>query len=144
MAVRVTVQLNLFAGSVANLGDDAQRALLQGILLKGELGCFALTEEGAGVLSGLIVDTTATFNAATGGFVLNSPTVRQPQVVDLSGSHCKVGRRRRKAVPPRERERRDQIGFWAACLPHRLSKSEELACRGGRRYGAEDRFQRFG
>lgn len=73
MGVRFTVQLNLFAGSVANLGDDAQRVQLQEILSNGELGCFALTEAGAGVLSGLIVGTTATYDPATGGFVLHTP-----------------------------------------------------------------------
>lgn len=34
------MQLNLFGGSVANLGDDAQRKWLQGVFDKGELGCF--------------------------------------------------------------------------------------------------------
>ena len=73
MGVRFTVQLNLFAGSIANLGNDAQRAQLQTILTAGELGCFALTEAGAGVLSGLIVGTTATYCKETGGFVIHSP-----------------------------------------------------------------------
>eukprot|EP00041_Stephanoeca_diplocostata_P001427 m.19969 g.19969 ORF g.19969 m.19969 type:complete len:594 (-) comp11997_c0_seq2:318-2099(-) len=85
VGVRVTVQLNLFGGSVANLGDDTQRTWLQGVFNKGELGCFCLTEKGAGVLSGLVVNTTATFRPAVAatssrpsqpaGFVLHSPTV---------------------------------------------------------------------
>jgi acyl-CoA oxidase len=75
MGIRFTVQMNLFAGSVANLGDDLQRERLQEILSNGELGCFALTETGAGVLSGLIVGTTATFDEATGGFVIHTPNV---------------------------------------------------------------------
>jgi hypothetical protein len=72
VAVRLTVQLNLFGGSVANLGSPAQVQQLNEIFAAGQLGCFALTEEGAGVLSGLIVETTATWGPE--GYVLNTPT----------------------------------------------------------------------
>ena len=58
LGVRVTVQLNLFGGSVANLGNDTQRKWLQGVFDRGELGCFCLTEQGAGVLSGLVSHCT--------------------------------------------------------------------------------------
>ena len=80
LGVRITVQLNLFGGSVANLGSTAQRAWLQESFHRGELGCFCLTELGAGVLSGLVVDTTATFVPGTlageaAHFDLHSPTV---------------------------------------------------------------------
>jgi acyl-CoA oxidase len=80
LGVRITVQLNLFGGSVANLGNAAQRAWLQESFRRGELGCFCLTELGAGVLSGLVVDTTATFvpgacAGEAGHFDLHSPTV---------------------------------------------------------------------
>jgi hypothetical protein len=71
LGVRLTVQFNLFGGSVANLGCDRQREWLRDVMANGELGCFALTESKAGVLSGLIVDTTATWNEH--GFVLHSP-----------------------------------------------------------------------
>jgi acyl-CoA oxidase len=37
--------------------------MLQGIQEKGQLGCFLLTEQQAGVLSGLIVETTAKYEA---------------------------------------------------------------------------------
>ena len=40
----------------------------------GDLGCFALTEVGAGVLSGFIVNTTATYDSNTNGFIISSPT----------------------------------------------------------------------
>ena len=42
----------------------------------GQLGCFLLTEMQAGVLSGLVVETQATWDAATQGFVLNTPSDR--------------------------------------------------------------------
>ena len=79
LGVRITVQLNLFGGSVANLGSAAQKQWLQESFNRGELGCFCLTELGAGVLSGLVVNTTATFVAGTDGqapyFDLHSPTL---------------------------------------------------------------------
>lgn len=41
----------------------------------GDLGCFAFTESGAGVMSGAGVETTATFDAERQVFVINSPTI---------------------------------------------------------------------
>ena len=71
LAVRITVQYNLFGGTIANLGSPEQRDLLEKIFKDGQLGCFALTEAGAGVLSGLVVETTATWTKDH--FVLDSP-----------------------------------------------------------------------
>ena len=68
------MQLNLFGGSVANLGNDAQRSWLEGVFSRGELGSFLLTERGAGVLSGLIVETEARYDAAARRFDLHSPS----------------------------------------------------------------------
>ena len=80
LGVRITVQLNLFGGSVCNLGSAQQATWLQGVFDRGELGCFCLTEASAGVLSGLIVNTTATFVPASGrraaaGFDLHTPAL---------------------------------------------------------------------
>lgn len=58
---------------MANLGDERQKAWLDGVFRRGELGSFLLTERGAGVLSGLIVETEARFVAETGTFDLHSP-----------------------------------------------------------------------
>ena len=74
--IRFTVQFNLFAGSVLGLGTPAQVAMLEDFQRDGALGCFALTEVGAGVSSGLVVETTATFDAARDGFHLRTPTPR--------------------------------------------------------------------
>jgi len=72
--IRFTVQFNLFAGSIVGLGDEEQVADLARIQATGQLGCFLLTEAQAGVLSGLIVETTAEWDPATQEFVLNTPT----------------------------------------------------------------------
>ena len=71
--IRFTVQFNLFAGSILGLGTDAQIEQLVAMQPAGELGCFLLTEMQAGVLSGRIVKTTATWDVAAQAFVLHTP-----------------------------------------------------------------------
>jgi acyl-CoA oxidase len=71
---RFTVQFNLFAGSIVALGGDAQREVLYATQSRGNLGCFAFTECGAGVLSGACVETTAVYNTKTKKFSIHSPT----------------------------------------------------------------------
>ncbi|KAJ1460934.1 hypothetical protein M885DRAFT_508407 [Pelagophyceae sp. CCMP2097] len=71
--IRFTVQFNLFAGSILGLGGAAQVKRLDDMQSEGGLGCFLLTEERAGVLSGLIVETTADWDAAREVFVLHTP-----------------------------------------------------------------------
>jgi len=44
------------------------------IRIQGELGCFLLTEMQAGVLSGLIVETTADWDEASQEFILHTPS----------------------------------------------------------------------
>ena len=72
--IRFTVQFNLFAGTVVALGGPAQLEALDVIQRKGQLGCFCLTEVLAGVNSGLVVNTTATWDARSKCFIINSPT----------------------------------------------------------------------
>jgi acyl-CoA oxidase len=72
--IRFTVQFNLFAGSMVGLAGPEQRQMLQDIQTKGQLGCFLLTEMQAGVLSGLIVETTADWDPATQEFILHTPS----------------------------------------------------------------------
>ena len=71
--IRFTVQFNLFAGSIVGLAGPEQREMLKDIQEKGQLGCFLLTEMQAGVLSGLIVETTADWDPKTQEFVLHTP-----------------------------------------------------------------------
>lgn len=74
LGTRFTVQYNLYAGSIVALGSAEQRQFLYDTQEKGELGCFAFTEVGAGVLSGAGVETTATFDKEKDSFVIHSPT----------------------------------------------------------------------
>jgi len=71
--VRFTVQFNLFAGSIVGLGGPEQLAELDAMQDAGKLGCFLLTENQAGVLSGLIVETTADWCPEAQQFVLHTP-----------------------------------------------------------------------
>lgn len=73
LATRYTVQYNLYAGSVVALGSDEQRAFLYETQERGELGCFAFTELGAGVLSGAGVETTAVYDPVKKEFCIHSP-----------------------------------------------------------------------
>ena len=55
-------------------GRPAQVKMLEDIQANGQLGCFLLTEMQAGVLSGLIVETTADWNNETQTFDLHTPS----------------------------------------------------------------------
>ena len=52
---------------------DEQARILEEIERDQQLGCFALTERSAGVLSGLIVETTAEYVPDEDAFVINTP-----------------------------------------------------------------------
>jgi len=70
LGIRINVQVNLFLRSIEKYAEDPD-AIFETI--GHSVGCFALTEEDAGVLSGLIVDTTWEENSETGGYLLNTP-----------------------------------------------------------------------
>eukprot|EP00913_Durusdinium_trenchii_P002076 g1918.t1 len=76
LGIRMTVHYNLFCGTVLALGNEEQCRWLEESQTRGQLGCFMLTEVGAGVLSGLVVETTATWtwDAEGGGFDLHTPS----------------------------------------------------------------------
>ena len=74
LLTRFTVQYNLYAGSVVALGSDEQREQLYATQDAGDLGCFAFTELGAGVLSGAGCESTAVYEPERDVFVINSPT----------------------------------------------------------------------
>ena len=74
LGTRCTVQYNLFAGSVVFLGNDEQKEALYASQRDGELGCFAFTEKGAGVLTGKGVETEALYDSVSETFLLNSPS----------------------------------------------------------------------
>lgn len=72
--VRFTVLYNLFAGTIMGLGTEEQIAQLDQFASQGVLGCFCLTERYAGVNSGLVVNTTATWIPEKQQFLIDCPT----------------------------------------------------------------------
>lgn len=68
-----TVQYNLFTGSISALGSETHAGLVKDARELKKLGCFALTEKSAGVLSGLLCDTIAYFDRKTGRIVIDTP-----------------------------------------------------------------------
>src|ERR1700676_1934469 len=74
LMVKAGVQWGLFGGAIENLGTERHHeAYVQRIIDLDLLGCFAMTETGHGsdVQS---IETTATYDVATGEFVIDSPT----------------------------------------------------------------------
>merc|ERR1719305_57997 len=59
---------------MVGLAGPEQLKMLDTIQEKGQLGCFLLTEKQAGVLSGLIVETTATWCSEAQQFRLHTPS----------------------------------------------------------------------
>ena len=72
-SIRFTVQFNLFAGTVLELGNPAQLRELREMQRLGVLGCFALTERLAGVNSGLVVETKCEWLPEARAFRLWTP-----------------------------------------------------------------------
>ncbi len=73
LMVKAGVQWGLFGGAVENLGTERHASYVKDIITLDLLGCFAMTETGHGsdVQS---LETTATYDAETEEFVINSPT----------------------------------------------------------------------
>ncbi|HTY28179.1 MAG TPA: acyl-CoA dehydrogenase [Mycobacterium sp.] len=74
LMVKAGVQWGLFGGAIENLGTERHHdAYVRPIIDLDLVGCFAMTETGHGsdVQS---LETTATYDPATGEYVINSPT----------------------------------------------------------------------
>ena len=66
MGTKMTVQFNLFGGTVLKLGTERHhKHLLEGIDKMTQVGCFGLTELGYGN-NAVEMETTATFDKETG------------------------------------------------------------------------------
>jgi len=73
-ATKMTVQFNLFGGTILRLGTDRHHEqLLAGIDTLEDIGCFALTELGYGN-NAVEMETTAVYDQKTDEFIVNSPT----------------------------------------------------------------------
>lgn len=94
MATKMTVQFNLFGGTVLKLGTDRHHgSLLQGIDTLDDMGCFGLTELGYGN-NAVEMETTATYDSARKEFVVHTPTTLGQKYWITNGAvhakHCVV------------------------------------------------------
>ena len=90
MATKMTVQFNLFGGTVLKLGTDRHHGeFLEKIDRLKDIGCFALTELGYGN-NAVEMETTATYDEKTDEFIINTPTtVAQKYWITNSAVHAK-------------------------------------------------------
>ncbi|XP_063847738.1 uncharacterized protein LOC135092899 isoform X2 [Scylla paramamosain] len=73
MATKMTVQFNLFGGTVLKLGTEQHHSkLLAGIDTLDDVGCFGLTELGYGN-NAVEMETTAEYDKETDEFIVNTP-----------------------------------------------------------------------
>lgn len=73
MTTKMTVQFNLFGGTVLKLGTERHhKELLAGIDNLNDIGCFGLTELGYGN-NAVEMETTAIYDEATKEFIVNTP-----------------------------------------------------------------------
>ncbi|EUC54225.1 acyl-coenzyme A oxidase 3, peroxisomal protein, partial [Rhizoctonia solani AG-3 Rhs1AP] len=71
---KMTVQYNLFGGTVLKLGTSRHRKYLHGVDDMSVIGCFALTELGYGN-NAVEMETTAIWDPKTKEFIINTPSV---------------------------------------------------------------------
>lgn len=90
MATKMTVQFNLFGGTVLKLGTRVHHdALVPGIDSLEDIGCFGLTELGYGN-NAVEMETTAVFDRNRDEFVINTPsTLAQKYWITNSAVHAK-------------------------------------------------------
>ncbi|KAG0241082.1 acyl-CoA dehydrogenase/oxidase [Mortierella sp. GBAus27b] len=74
MATKMTVQWNLFGGTVIKLGTQRHRALLKEVDNLNSVGCFALTELGFGN-NAIEMETTAHYIPETHEWDIHTPTI---------------------------------------------------------------------
>jgi acyl-CoA oxidase len=71
-ATKITVNFNLFGGTILKLGTERHHHILKNIDKVDEIGCFALTELMYGN-NAVKLETTATYDNKTKEFVINTP-----------------------------------------------------------------------
>ncbi|XP_065054533.1 uncharacterized protein LOC135683251 [Rhopilema esculentum] len=90
MTTKMTVQFNLFGGTILKLGTERHhKLLLKGIDSLDDVGCFGLTELGYGN-NAVEMETTAIYDPATKEFIVNTPTtVAQKYWITNGAVHAK-------------------------------------------------------
>lgn len=89
MATKLTVQFNLFGGTLLKLGTERHRHLAKGIDSLKAIGCFALTELGYGN-NAVEMEATATFDSKSKSLIINTPTpISQKYWITNSAVHAK-------------------------------------------------------
>ena len=73
LSTRIIVHLILYIDTLQNLGTEKHETLINNAYSLKDYGCFGMTELGHGS-NVAAVETIATYDKATGGFILNSPT----------------------------------------------------------------------
>jgi len=94
MATKMTVQFNLFGGTVLKLGTERHHSkLLSGIDDLNDVGCFGLTELGYGN-NAVEMETTAIYDEATNELIINTTTPLAQKYWITNGAvhakHCVV------------------------------------------------------
>ncbi len=90
LMVKAGVQFGLFAGAIMHLGTERHHERYLADAISGRLlGCFAMTESGHGS-NVQALDTTATYDASTGEFVIHTPTPAARK--DYIGNAARHGR----------------------------------------------------
>ncbi|KAI8912057.1 acyl-CoA dehydrogenase/oxidase [Powellomyces hirtus] len=86
---KMTVQFNLFGGTMIKLGTQRHRKYLPGIDSMDAVGCFALTELGYGN-NAVEMETTAVYEHATKEWIINTPsTLAQKYWITNGAVHAK-------------------------------------------------------
>lgn len=90
MATKMTVQFNLFGGTVLKLGTERHHSkLLAGIDTLDDVGCFGLTELGYGN-NAVEMETTAIYDKETDELIVNTPnTLAQKYWITNGATHAK-------------------------------------------------------
>jgi len=73
LATKMTVQFNLFGGTMVKIGSKRHEQVMKGIDDLSAVGCFALTELGYGN-NAVEMETTAIYDKSTDEIVINTPT----------------------------------------------------------------------
>ncbi|KAI8052873.1 acyl-CoA dehydrogenase/oxidase [Syncephalis plumigaleata] len=89
MATKLTVNFNLFGGTVLKLGTERHRHLIPNIDTLHSTGCFGLTELGYGN-NAIEMETTAHYDTKTKEFIIHSPTTKSQKYWITNGAvHAK-------------------------------------------------------